>query len=49
MAVSEVKRLKLNGYISDLDRRSTPQVLYTYSYNHAHRTRLKKNILAGAV
>ena len=29
-------------HISDLDSRSTPQVFYTYFYNHAHRTRLEK-------
>jgi hypothetical protein len=29
-------------YISDLDRVSTPQLFYTYFYNHAHRLRLEK-------
>jgi hypothetical protein len=30
---------------SDLDRVSTPQLFYTYFYNHAHRLRLEKLLL----
>jgi hypothetical protein len=29
-------------YVSDLDPFSTPQLFYTYFYNHAHRLRLEK-------
>ena len=29
-------------YISGLDLESTPQLFYTYFYNHAHRLRLEK-------
>jgi hypothetical protein len=29
-------------YISGLDGVSTPQLFYTYFYNHAHRLRLEK-------
>jgi hypothetical protein len=30
------------GYYSDVDPFSTPQLFYTYFYNHAHRLRLEK-------
>jgi hypothetical protein len=29
-------------HVSDLDLVSTPQLFYTYFYNHAHRLRLEK-------
>jgi hypothetical protein len=29
-------------YTSDSDEVSTPQLFYTYFYNHAHRARLEK-------
>jgi hypothetical protein len=30
------------NHISGLDLESTPQLFYTYFYNHAHRLRLEK-------
>ena len=32
-------------HISGLDQVSTPQLFYTYFYNHAHRLRLEKLLL----
>jgi hypothetical protein len=32
-------------HVSDLDPISTPQIFYTYFYNHAHRLRLEKLLL----
>jgi hypothetical protein len=31
-------------HASDLDHISTPQLFYTYFYNHAHRLRLEKRL-----
>ena len=37
---SEIGRTAM--YVSDLDLVWTPQLFYTYFYNHAHRPRLEK-------
>jgi hypothetical protein len=34
-------------YVSDLDQVLTPQLFYTYFYNHAHRLRLEKPLYLG--
>jgi hypothetical protein len=43
MAAERSEKMALaRRHISDIDKVCTPQLFYTYFYNHAHRLRLEK-------